>query len=129
MGDTRTDGGKGFTKGNHAAIFGFVTDFAPARVVAVLFTPFGITSCCLDVTIWPGTDPYISPGRRYTNRFNALQYFLVTNQLAIETNIAEVFANRLTPDARVSVTDVAQARYLSYYARIDNFFTWRGNLF
>src|SRR5947209_5275424 len=129
MGDTRTDGGKGFTEGNHAAIFGFVAHFAPTRMVAVLFTPLSITSSGLDMAVWSGTDPYISPGRRYANRFNTLQFFLVANWLAIETNITEVLANKLAPDTRIRVTDVAQTRYLSYYGRIDNFFTWRGNLF
>src|SRR5436309_10326475 len=70
MVDTSTNGGKSFTKGDHMIIFCLVAYFAPARMVTILFAPFGIASSCLDMSIWVWADPYIGPGRRDAQRAN-----------------------------------------------------------
>src|SRR5436305_14694007 len=109
MVDTGTNGGKRFTKGDHAVIFGLVTHFAPVRMVAILFAPFGITSSRLDMPIGFWADPYIGPGGRDPQRANTLQDFLVMNRLSIEANVAEVFPIALAPDARGRIADIAHA--------------------
>ena len=129
FGDTFTDFGQCFTKGNHATIFRLVAHLAPARMIAVLLTPFRVTPRRLNVSIWPGAYPYIGPGRWYTERANTFQFFLVVNWFSIKANVAKVFTNPLTPNAGAGIADVAQTSCFSHYYRVKLIFTRHFSLF
>src|SRR5438046_4368157 len=125
MVDASTYGGQRFTKGDHTVIFCLVAHFTPARMIAILFAPFGIASSRLDMSIGYWTYPYFGPGGRDTQRANTLQDFLVMNRLSIEADVAEVFSNALAPDARGGVADVAKASGFGNFSRVDYFFPTR----
>src|SRR5437764_11922213 len=127
--DTFADFGQCFTKGNHATILRLVAHLAPARMVAVLLTPFRVTPCRLNVSIWPGAYPYIGPGRWYAERAKTFQFFLVVYWFSIKANITKVFTSSLTPYARVGIADVAQTSCFSHYNRVKFIFTRHFSLF
>src|SRR5437667_11271552 len=122
MVDTSTNGGKSFTKGDHMVIFCLVAYFAPARMVTILFAPFGIASSGLDMSIGFWADPYIGPRRRDAQRANTLQDFLVMNRLSIEANVAKVFPCALAFDTWGRIADVAEASGSGNFSRVDYFF-------
>src|SRR6266571_4002686 len=103
--DTLANGGKSLTKSDHPVIFGLVAYFAPARMIAVLLASFRVAPGRLDMALRIGTNPYIGPGGRNAQFFNTLQLVWVVNGLAIQPDIAEAFADTLTPYARHGVVD------------------------
>src|SRR2546429_8583662 len=103
---TQANEGKSLTKSNHPVIFGLVAHFAPARMIAVLFASLRVAPGCLNMTLRIGANPYIGPRRRNAQFFNTLQLVGVANGLAIQPDIAEVFADTLTPYTRHGVGDV-----------------------
>ena len=57
------------------------------------------------MTVIADTDPYIRPGRRYHEAFDALQFIFVGN-LFVAVNIYECLALFLAVDAGLVVVDI-----------------------
>src|SRR5579859_2111714 len=114
------DSWKRLTKGDHAIILGLVAHLSPARMIAVLFAPFGIPPGCLKVSFRRRAYPHIFPCRRYADFLNAFQLSRVMNRLAIQSHIAEVFPHALAPYPRLSIAHITQASSFCRFSGISS---------
>ena len=87
---------------------GFVADFAPAFMIAVLLAAARVTSGCLNVSVWNRTDPDVFIRRWNRERFDAAQLALVSDGFAVGIEIREVAPAQLARDAGPRVVNVAK---------------------
>jgi hypothetical protein len=99
-------------------VLGVVANLAPARVIAVLFSPALVASRRLQMPVRAAADPRIGPGRRDRQFADALQRRDVAQQRAIGQTVIEPVARLVTRDAGHRVIHVAQLRALCRDDRI-----------
>src|SRR5690242_2666002 len=61
LSDSPTDVRQGFGELSQSVKLIFVAHFAPTLVIAVLLAATRVATCCLNMTIWRGTDPDLCP--------------------------------------------------------------------
>jgi hypothetical protein len=66
----------------NASEFVFVAYLAPSVMIAILLSPAGIATSRLDVTVWGGTNPDISPCRRNSQAFDSDQTLFIANSFS-----------------------------------------------
>lgn len=88
--------------------FGFIADFTPAFVIAILLAAACITSGCLNVAVWNRTDPNIFVRRRNRERFDAADLALVFDRFTVGIEIREGAPAQLACDAGPRVVNVAK---------------------
>ncbi len=101
---------KRFGELEHAVVFGFVTHFAPAGMIAVLLAAFGVAAGGLKVAILEGANPNVSPCGRDCEALDAGEGIFVADGFSIGGGIGEIFAVRDALNAGHSVIDVTQSR-------------------
>ena len=84
-----------------------IAHFAPAFVIAILFTSACIASGGLNVTVRDGTYPDVFVGWRDRERFDPPELVLVLDGFAVGIEIREVPASQLARNAGARVIDVA----------------------
>src|SRR5262249_22055146 len=97
--DSFPNPGQRFGKGNHMRVFGFVSNLAPAQMVAKLFATPIVASGCLQVTVRVGTNPHIVPCWRDSQRFNPVERLLVPDNFSGSVSISKAFPAVLTFDS------------------------------
>jgi hypothetical protein len=97
------DARQGLAKGNQPIVLGLIAHFAPARVIAVLFSATLIVADRLKMAVRVGTDPDIGPGRRNGQRSDAMQRLGPAHELPVGIAITKASA----------VTDSANAGCVS----------------
>ena len=82
-------------------------------MVTILFTPAHIAAGSLQMTIVRRTNPYISPGRRDGQAFDADQLFAIAKQLSIRLKVDKILPAFLARDPRFCVRDITETRFFS----------------
>src|SRR5215468_3664587 len=86
-----SDGRKYLGKSDHMIVFGALAYLPEARVVAVLFSTFGVSAGCLNVTLGKRADPDIGPCRRNGERPDAPECLRLGERRAIRPCIGKTF--------------------------------------
>lgn len=84
----------------------------------MLFAPSGVSSRRLEVTISPGTDPHVLPGRRDRQRFDTTQIFRFAKPPSVRIKIEKAFTVSLPCDTWQIVRNVTEVRRLSQLSRL-----------
>ncbi len=114
------DAGQRLPEGEHPLVLRLVAHLAPARVVAVLLAPLGVTPGRLEVAQRIGADPDVGVGRRDAERLDPRQLPRVADRPAVEADVTEALARALAADAGRGVGDVVQAGGARRLDRIDD---------
>jgi hypothetical protein len=77
-------------------------------MIPVLLSSAAIARGDLQVTVFVGTDPHVSPCRWNHKRAKTLQQGRVTNDVAVGVSVYESPAMTLSANARHSIGDIAQ---------------------
>ena len=93
----RPDGGKRLSEELHAVVFIFVAHFAPTGMITALLTAACVATGRLEVSIGPGTNPYIGPCRRNRQRLDACDLVLIADRFAFRVEILKAFAPAVMP--------------------------------
>ena len=98
---------------DEAFVLRFVTLFAPARMVAVLFASTRVAPRRLNVAVGVGTDPHVRPRRRDDDRSDALELGAIGNRAAVGSDVAKTVLTPEPADAgRALVVDMAEVDLL-----------------
>ena len=112
------DRGQRLGEGDRVAVLGFVADFAPLVVIAVLLAPAGVAADGLQVAVGDRADPDVLPGGRDHEVLDADEGLVVLDGLAVRVEVAEGVAMLLAADAGDRGADVAQTGGLGGELRV-----------
>ena len=107
-----------FSEIDQSIVFVLIAYFPPALVISILFSPAGIPTGGLDVSIRRWTNPDIAPCRWNREPLDAQQSLLISNRLSLCVKIFEILALPFTRTAGLIIAHVTQARVLCRLERI-----------
>ena len=116
----------------HLLVFVFVTHFAPAFVIAILFAPSRVPARRLDVTVRRRTNPDVRVSRWNGETIDAQNALLVANRFSFRVEIVKTVAVALARVTGLIVADVAQPSFFRRLHRVGerfhfsrrSFFLW-----
>jgi hypothetical protein len=113
-------GGKSVSERNNVLVFRAFPDLTKPRVVAILFSSFGIPTGRLNVAIRIGADPNIGPSRRYSERRYARQIINLGQLRPVSAAVVEAPPRFYPPDSRPGIRHVPQAHSLGRTLRVND---------
>ena len=118
-----------FSEDEHLLVFVFVTHFAPAFVIAILFAPAIIFSRRLKVAIGRRANPNIPIRRRDGETIDAQDALFVADRFTFGIEIDKARTITFPRVTGLIVTDVAQSGFLGRLFWIGCYFEFSGLLF